>query len=762
MSRKRKLKKQQKRRAQWVENLEDLYLRQADETFLEAARPHFRELETVSLTGLYGEVVDRALAGALTGGDPARVAELLALIRRGASPRPLVLLAEAVDLLAKGRREPAAARLAALGEAGEAALGAARHLPEKLRALAHPGGLPASEPDRPGEASWRGIGDLARLSRALEAPKRRLPRSLELEGAAARAVWSYYRALAAVTARGFRPGAKTLATLARATATLRGEAPAGGSLERLLRETDQRLQALTALHDLEQSVRRSRRPRIEERLLEKLPATGLSARLLRDDPPALLRPLQHALRTRWRGLLELVFERRGAVGLGVLLVVRPGLLAMDLDVGAGLAEVAKWAEAKALIESESFGELAAFLSSASARVEAEPRLAALWSLELWARHQDAQGVDRETVHVTLERLCEMAAAVGSRFAAGERPVMARYLRAALLELCDELKPCGHFLDGAEALLEYLGEDAALLALALAAAVSSGSERSWHEHAVRIVARGPAPADRDALLRVAANIASDRPKTAIAALSGIKPLFAGADWGRVLDRVAPELAHGMLGGLVVAADVAFEDPGESERILGEVRRELELCRPLLGEQPEIVALEVAVDSWGAAPAVAKRQVRRFLRRFEGLEPALLLYRQALDLRETESCPDVDEAIVGAVVDRLDGRLLLWIRYLPSLVKDASPELLRRLARRTHGLSKDEAIDEDGRRMLVRWSKSLGEMSGVVAKAGAASIQSIGLEVPEPESDEETESRPGKRRRPRSRPVDDRQLDLFAPE
>ncbi len=280
MSRKRQLKKRRKRRAQWVEKLEELYLQQADVAFLEAARLHHRELDASPAGELYGEVVDRALAGALTGGDPARVAELLALVRRDASPRPLVLLAEAVDLLATGRRKPAAAKLAALGEAD---LGAVQHLPAKLRVLARPGEAPAAEPDRRDAATWRGIEELARLTRTLEAhavagevhpgggqKKRRLPRSLELEGPAARAAWDFYRALAAVAARGFRPGARTLTALARATAALHREAPAGGRLERLLRETDRRRQALTTLHGIEQTVRRSRHPRVEEQVLEKL------------------------------------------------------------------------------------------------------------------------------------------------------------------------------------------------------------------------------------------------------------------------------------------------------------------------------------------------------------------------------------------------------------------------------------------------------------------------------------------------------------
>ncbi len=772
MSRKRRLKKQRKRRAQWVGQLEDLYLRQADQAFLEAARPHLGELDATPVAELYGEVVDRALAGALTGGDPARIAELLALARRDAGSRPLVLLAEAVDLLATGRREAAAAKLAALREAGEAELGAAGHLPARLRALARPESAPAAEPERPDDASRRGIGELARLSGTLEAhaaagkghpeggpTKRRLPRSLELEDPAARATWDYYRALTAVAARGFRPGAGTLAALARATAALRREAPAGGPLERLLRETDRRLRALTAVFELEQAVRRSRRPHLEELVLEKLNAAGLSPGLLRDRPPPLLRPLRQALRTRWRGLLELVFERRGAAGLGVLLAVRPELVAAELDVGAGLAEVAKWAEAKALIEAERFGELATFLSSAGARVDGAQRLAVLWSLELWARCEDARGMDLETAHETLVRLGAMAADAGRRFAAGDSLGVARFLKGELFELYGLLHLCGHFLDAAGALLAHLEDDPGLLALAHAAAVGDQDDRARHRHAARIAARGPAPADQAALLRLVENIALERPAISLPALTALEPLFTGAGWDQALERVAAAAMTEIRGGLVEAAEVASEDPEEAAWLLGGVRHGLELYRPLLGEHPEHAALEVAVESWDAAPADAGRIAGRFLGRFAGLEPALLLYRQALELREAGSHPEIDEAIVGAVVDRLDARLLLWLPTLRTLAVDATPKQRRRLASQIRKISKDETLDSDDRQMLGRLSGTIRELGWLGAAADLLSKPGTDLELPE--SEPAAEPRPRKRRQRRSR-VDDRQLELFTAE
>ena len=762
MSRRRKLKKQRKRRARWVEGLEDLYLRQADDAFLEAARPHFRELESASVAGLYGEVAGRALAGALTGGDPARVGQLLAGIRRDVAPRPLVLLAEAVDLLAEGRREPAAARLAALDAAGEAVPDVVRHLPRRLRLLAGSGDVPARSQEAGDDALWQEIAEVARLERALEAhvvPGKGLPRSLRLEDPATRAVWDVYRALTAVGQRSFRPGAKTLEALAKAVAALRDQGPVDAPLGRLLRETDKRLKALAAVHKLEQTMRRSRRPRLEELLLERLStARGLTNRLLGDDPPALLRPLQQALRTRWRGVLELVFERRGAEGLSVLLAARPEVLRVDLGAGAAEVEQARtWAAAEALLESESFGELASFLKAAETGVETPQRLAALWSLELWARREEGRDLDHKEAHRTLVRVIEMAAAIDNRFAAAEWPQVARFLRGELVELCEVLFFCDHFLDAAEALLEYLVDDAGLLAVALAAAVSSRNDRARDEYAVRVAARGPAPAERDGLLRVVESIAAERPVTAMPALTALRPLFTGDDWSEVLDRVAPEAVDTMLAGLAGAAEIADQDPEEAEWILGAVRRDLDLCRPLLGERPELAALEVTVESWGAGPAAAQH-VQRFLGRFASLGPALMLYRQAVELRDTVTYPDVDAAVVEAVVDRLDHRWRAWVPYLEPLVDDATPEQLRRLGRKARRWSKDKTLDEGDRESLRQIAKAFGKISRLKRMLRATSVLDADFELPELESFEAPEPRPRKPRRPR--PADERQLDLFA--
>ncbi len=767
MSRKRKLKKQRKRRAQWTLHLEDLYLRQADEAFLEAAGPRFQELEAASLADVYDEVTDRALAGALTGGDPERVRQLLARIRRGPDPRPLVLLAEAVDLLARGHRERAAARLASFGEAGpgsEAALGAARHLLPRLRALADPQGVPAAEQSTDGSAPWRELEETARLTRAVEAHAVSgggLPRSLEPEDSAARAVWDFYRALAAVAARNFRPGAKTLSALARAVATLKSQGPVDRLLGHLLRETQRRQRALAGLHQLEQTLRRrrGRGAQHEEILLERLGTAGLDPKLIQDQPLALLQPLQQALRQRWRGLLELVLERRGAAGLAVLFAARPELLAVDLDAGTGVAAARRWAQAKALLGSRSFGELAAFLRTAGARAKTSGRLAALWSLELWARRSETEGVDLDQAHLALVRLIEMAVAIDHRFTAAERPQVARFLRDELLELCNVLYVCGHFLDAAKALLEHLGDDSGLLAVALAGAVSSRDDRTRRAVTARIAALGPARADQETLLRLIDNLAAERPSITVPVLTALKPLFTGAGWSEALDRVAPEAVDGMRRGLVEAYDVEAEDPEGAAWVLSEVRKDLELYRPLLDGRPELAALELAVDCYGTPPAAAKLAVGSFLDRFEGLEPALVLYGQALDLSAVGVSPQVDAALTEAVIDRLDARWTLWLRFLIPLAFDATARQFRRLRKKIRRLLKDADLEDDDRQAL----RDILEQAGEIRKARRlASILPPDLELPGLEAAEEPEGKPRKPRARRPRPVDDRQLDLFAPE
>lgn len=783
MSRKRKLKKQRKRQQEWIEQLEELYLRQADDAFLEAAEAHHKALDASPVADLHDEVVDRALAGALNAGDLARVGELLGRVRRvrrGAG-RPLVLLAEAVDLLAKGRREAAAASLEALAEAGAAAPGVDPRLPGILRALAATGGG-AAPPDAASatEPVWRKIEQTARLSRALEGHAvsgSGLPRSVELDSSSHRAVWSFYRALMAVAARDFRPGTKTLETLDRAVRAGRREAPADAALERLLAETARRLRALTALRQLEQTLRRRRGARAEELLLERLSATGISPELLRDDPPALLRPLHRALRSRWRALLERVSERRGAAGLAALLAARPETFAADLDSDAETAEIKKRIELAPLLESERFGELAALLRAAGARTESAHRLAALWSLELWAWHEEHESVVRPArspadPHRRQQRLLEMATSLSSRFGAGERPEVARFLRDELLQLYDELYFCRHSLLAAEALMEHLGDDPGLLIVGLAGAACSEDERARRRLAARAAARGPARAGREALLRLVSAIVAEEPAVAVPVLTASQPLFDEAGWRAALDRVATDATAGMREGLEEASEMALDVPEEAEWIRNAVRRDLDLYRPLLGERLEIAALDVALDSHGATPEAARLQVRHFLSRFEGLEPALMLYHQARELSPEGSYARVDPAIAAAVFERLDSRWPLWAACVMHHLAfgDATKAQVRRLKQKIRGFLREEALDEDDRAALERIRRDAGKirrikritrLAGVSWPDDAAQTPSRDAAMPEPEPADEPDSRPTKPRARSRRPVDDRQLDLFEP-
>ncbi len=608
MSRRRQLKKRQRRRTEQAELLEELYLRQDDDAFLAAAKTYAEEADE-AFASMYREVADRALAGALTGGDLARLSELLTQIRPAAASPLLATRAMAADDLAHGRCG-AAASLPDVSASEVATFGVGRRLPAMLRALAGGDRLPAVEG---GDPLARDIDEAERLFGAVEghAAGGGLPRRLAFADPAARAVWDLYRALVAVGARGGRPGAKTLTAAGQAAATAAREVPLDGTGTALLRAVAQHVQALEGLHKLGQSLRRRRAGGADEQLLaglRRVPA--FTAKLLREDPPSLLRPLHHALRGRWRDLLELVAERCGAAGLARLLAARPELLAADLEVDASSTGVEQWSEAETLAADERYGELAGFLRSQSARDGSAERRASLWSLELWALRQAAGAGERsgrEAVndHDVLLRLLAMARAVADGFAADQRQQVARFLRCELVELCEAIYFCGHVRSAAEALSEHLGDDAVLLALIHADAVLADHGQARSHHAARISDHGPAPADQEALVRLVASVAAEPPNRAVPILTAWRPLFDAGGWSQALDAMARVAVPEMRAGLIEAAAMNLDDAEEADWIAGEVGRDVERYRPLLGEHPQLLALDVALACRGASSAVARR-------------------------------------------------------------------------------------------------------------------------------------------------------------
>ena len=306
---------------------------------------------------------------------------------------------------------------------------------------------------------------------------------------------------------------------------------------------------------------------------------------------------------------------------------------------------------------------------------------------------------------------------------------------------------------------------------LAGAVCSGDDRARRRFAGLISARGRSRGDRK-LLRLTANVAAERPADSAPILTALKPLFDDAGWSEALDRVAPEAVGGMREGLVAASDLWIDAPGEADWILGAVRRDLDLYRPLLGERPELAALDVAVGCWGASPAAAKLHAGQYLRRFEELEPALFLYHQAQELSEEGVTPGIDPAIAAAIVERLDSRWPLWAPCIMHhlVFGDPSAKLVRRLKQKIRGVLKQKTLGEDDRAFLERMVKDSGKIRRLKSLARLADLPwpdvmagelSTDTAMPDLEPPEEPESRPKKPRPRRPRPVDDRQLDLFEP-
>ncbi len=118
MSRKRILKKHQKKQETLLAQLEELYLQGAAEEFLLLAE-QLPDPAASPVAAGWTEMAERAVRESLAGGDLGRLPRLVRALRRSGRLRPLAVLAEAVLDLAEGRLETARGRLAALaGEGG--------------------------------------------------------------------------------------------------------------------------------------------------------------------------------------------------------------------------------------------------------------------------------------------------------------------------------------------------------------------------------------------------------------------------------------------------------------------------------------------------------------------------------------------------------------------------------------------------------------------------------------------------------------------
>jgi hypothetical protein len=724
VSRKRQAKKQSKRQHAWLDELEDLYLRGEDEAFLAAAHGDGRQAGSRDLAPVadaYREVVDRVLGRALAAGDLERLEELVPRIHRTARASPLVLLAEAAADLGRGRCAAARSRLAgpplAAGvttpEAPDLAL-----LAQGLLALCDtaPGDAGRAE----GEAEQdlgrfpqtlrREISGLRYLSRTPAPPPRPA-------GPRAAAVGDLLKALDGLRGRGCRPGPKALAVLRRAVEAV-AELGLGDAAGRLLREIRERVELFAELGDVERALgQRARRgAELHRWLVERLSEPRLPTGLLQEEPSRLLAPLQHALRVRWRGLLELVAEHGGDAALTSLYAARQRLFAADLEVSAGAAGARALAARTAVEECLAAGRLdkLARLVAARGAEERDPaRRAGLWSFELEIRHQEFDTLweeaedpeDEPDPHPILERVERMSAAIGDSFPAEQRPEVARFLRTELFDLTHILGFCGCFRAAAETLRRWLPDDPGLLVVAVAGAVADGDHKTRRRLEKEIAGRRKLPGDRE-LLPLLAEVATERPVKAATVLGTLRPLFADAFWQQAVAVVAKKVGDVLGAGLEESYAMASFDRGMAEQFLAGVERELDPFRPMLSGHADFEAVVLVlgcrdVPGRKASAAGTAKRIREFLERFPGVEAALALFGR-IKLAVPGILPGSAEALastISAVVERLDHRWRLWRREIPIVSLCADDRRRKALVKKIRKLLKDPALAEEDRRSIA---------------------------------------------------------------
>jgi hypothetical protein len=671
------------------------------------------------------------LRESLAGADLGRLDRLLRSLRRSGPPRPLAILGQAVLDLAAGRLDEARSALGTL--AGGEIPGVPSPLLGDLAALAR------GEPGRPrkGDAYLRAAAEL-------------------------------FAALKALEAEAFAPSAAEQKALARRLRTLRDLALAGKlELRHLLDDADRRLALLADLAALETQL--SRLPaedeaRTRQALLAWIRRTGpaLGAALGSPISP-LLAPLQHAVGTRWRSILERLAARQGAPGLAALWSADPRLLAHHVELRGGSPEISRQRDrAQQLLARRRFVELAELLRSrsrtASTAADAAD-LAALWSLELWARSRwdDEEGGDEELrpalsesyPHGTLVRLAEMAAEIGRRIPAEQRAGVARVLAGELFDLCDG-GFCDHTAAAALSLLEQQPGDAVgadLLLAGLAGALEGRALRSLQALSAQLDRRGRGTAElSDVARRLLARIAREDPPILAQILKAVRALFADAAWPQVTELVAREMGGPFAEVLEEASFTALGDQAAGARAVSAVREQLGLLRPALGETLGFAAVELIVAGW---PNAIEPRLARFFAAFPGWEPPLAVLRvlaKAMGPPWSPSSLDRPAGLLArAVIDRLDDRWPLWCPGIPTLAFTADPDDLDRLEDRVLALLAAPEVPGERREDLA---------------AGLQAIQQIGaLRHGFGRARRRAKRRPKKK--PRRRSADAPQLDLGFP-
>lgn len=668
MSRKRLLKKERSRLDELERQVGRLDRQSAAassdtaDALLELVQGRAAELSPASLEA-WVRAAERALREALAAADLLRIKRLLRWLGRDArSVAPVAALAG----------------LAALADT-------AVHLADGRLAEARAclDGLPAAAPGIPP----RLVHALAGLC------------SGETEVPGAPAAWSFYSALSEILKDGEARKPRQDTTVA-----LRAALPAS----RILDAADDFFHLLAELARVKKTLQRAKVPSLVPLFLDR--TKDLFRPLLaafRDEPPApLLLPLRHALRLRWRSLLELMAERAGPAAWAGLYPAAPLLFDLDLEIPGGLETLRRRSAVRELHETGRHRQLAERLASLSAAERAPERRVVLWSLELWAWSQvdplDGMGDDPWEIgeaeeigmpaHAALVRLGRMAEEAATRLPPEHRTGTARFLRAHLLELCEAQPFCNHMLEAAGALLAHLPDDPALLFIALAGAASSKDGRARHLFEERIAARGAARgSDREPLLRLVAQAAEEGAELTVRLLPPLRVLLGEEGWPEALDAVVRALTGSVCNDLLWMADGVRT-----------MQRELDLYRAALGERPGFAVLEAALACLrphGRGTAA----VRELLARLPELEVALGLVQVLAAAAGPDPSREAWKALDAAreaAISRLDLRLRLWWPLYPLLLIGMNEQRRRLLVKRLDLLLKSEVLNEEDRNTLQR--------------------------------------------------------------
>jgi hypothetical protein len=690
---KRTLKKQEKRQASALAELEELYRRRRDDRTdrtddeILARAAEIPDLAGSPFAGRWAEVAGRALRQSLGGGDLGRLERLLGFVRRGGRPpsvaglAPLVCLGESILDLAAGRFAAARSRLATLS-GGDFPTG----LLTALRDLAENEGRRAEDP----------VLQAAReLFGALQ--------SLDLEALAQG--FHALRAAASSETAGLLDRAEPCLSL------LTGLAALAADLEGGLPQSSPSRTVAAWLQGNRSSL-----------------AAALTVPPLLSPP--LLAPLRHAVHMRWRAVLQRVARREGSSGLAVLFADAPKLLALDVDLPRGLqgnlAAVRQRTEAQQLLADGRYEKLADLLRSRSRTVAEASTLAALWSLELWTygRQEIEQAKAGQALlglfanpfgppsppHKALMRLQEMAGEIRQRFPAGRRAEVAGVLRAELFDLCEQIHFCEHTAAAALSLLEFQPdarpdarpETIGLLIAGVAGAVAGDdhqARRALQPRIAQIAQAGKAQArDRAVAHRLMTQVAQEDPWSIATILDALKPLFADDAWTEIAALVAREMVGMLAAGLREESCMAMEDPAAGPLDIDDLRSDLDVLRPALAETPGFIAVEMALDCWLPDRRAAEKRLKKYLAAAPGVEGPLVAFRYlecALGPWAPPGAHAASQGLAAAVIDRLDpGDWQLWSADVPALALATDSSHRQRLEETIRQLLASPEIQEEG--------------------------------------------------------------------